>query len=270
MNFLFTSVLVLLIVAPGLAFFRAYYSDRFSIRYSRLTITDQIFRSIVPGITIQAIAVILIDTLFSESSVRLDILGVLLAGAKDDDTIKQSFTIIQDSLPRLVFYHLYMVTMGAVIGWQSRRLVRNLGWDRKFTWLRFDNKWFYLLSGEVLEFSEDSTSTTSLDASSIDFVTVDVLVKVEDGNMLYTGIMFDYELENDGGLKSIQMKGSKRKSSNSKNDQASVEGELNGYYDIKGDILVIPNNQIINLNITYWFEETKLDATNITPVIEEE
>lgn len=262
MNFLFTSVLVLLIVAPGLAFFRAYYSDRFSIRYSRLTVTDQVFRSIVPAITIQAIAILIINAISTSYIVRLDVLGILLTGAKDDTTLRYSFEVVQSSLGQLISYHLFMVSLGAIAGWQSRRMVRNLKWDRRFTWLRFDNKWFYLLSGEVVEFTEGEAVTDFSDASLIDYVMVDVLVKVEEGNMLYTGIVVDYELENDGGLKSLQIKGAKRKGVATSGNIALPDEEKTNSHDIRGNILVIPNSQIINLNITYWIEDTDSEVSN--------
>ena len=261
MNFLFTSVLVLLIVAPGLAFFRAYYSDRFSIRYSRLTITDQIFRSIVPSITVQIIAIMIINACSASYIFRLDVLGLLLTGAKDDDTLKESFGIIQNSLGMLISYHLFMISLGGLLGWQCRRLVRSRKWDRQFTWLRFDNKWFYMLSGEVVEFSEGESLTNFSDAGLIDFVTLDILVKVEEGNMLYTGILADYELENDGGLKSIQIKGAKRKAVGMEPASAHPDSDSTRYYSIKGNILVIPNSQIINMNITYWIEEKEGESS---------
>lgn len=262
MNFLFTSVLVLLIVAPGLAFFRAYYSDRFSIRYSRLTVTDQVFRSIVPAVTVQAIAIFVVDAIFKSHVVRLDVLGIMLTGAKDDATLLASFEVVQGSLGQLVGYHLFMIAVGAIAGWQCRRLVRNLKWDRRFTWLRFDNKWFYLLSGEVVEFAEGEAVTDFSDAALIDYVMVDVLVKVEEGNILYTGIVVDYELENDGGLKSLQIKGAKRKGVAQSESKAPSDTEKTSTHDIRGNVLVIPNSQIINLNITYWIEDTDSDSSD--------
>lgn len=273
MNFLFASVLVLLIVAPGLTFFRAYYSDRFSIKYSRLTITDQIFRSIIPGITAQVIAIIIINA-YSPYLVRLDTLGTLLLGAKEDQTVKESFTIIGNCLHLVTLYHLFMIGVGALLGWQSRRLIRHRRLDRRYPWLRFDNKWFYLLSGEVVEFAEGELATDFSDASLIEFVLLDILVEVEGGNMLYTGVMFDYELENDGGIKSIQIRGAKRKyikatkAASGEITDDNIETNDYGYYDIRGNILIIPSSQIINLNITYFLAEEDLSATDPTIAIE--
>lgn len=248
------SVLVFLIVSPGLTFFRAYYYDKFSIKYSRLTITDQVFRSIVPGITAQVIAVLLINA-FSTYTVRLDIVAMLLLGAKEDKTIDIAFQVIGQCLHFVILYHLTMVSLGGFLGWQLRRLVRRVGLDRRWPWLRFDNKWFYLLSGEVVEFGEGEQSTGFTDSSLIEFVLLDILVEVEGGNILYTGVMFDYELENDGGLRSLQIRGAKRKYINAVKSDATPEdltdrNNTNEYYDINGNILVIPSAQIINLNIT--------------------
>jgi hypothetical protein len=46
---------------------------------------------------------------------------------------------------------------------------------------------------------------------AIDFVFVDVLVKMEKNNLLYSGILVDYQLAGDGGLKSIYLRGAHRK-----------------------------------------------------------
>ena len=70
---------MLLLVAPGLSFFRFYHAGRFSIRYSNLTTTDQVFCSIIPGLLLQASLIWAINYWHPAGyTVRLDLLGVLL------------------------------------------------------------------------------------------------------------------------------------------------------------------------------------------------
>ena len=267
-NLLFATVLVLLIVAPGLTFFRAFYSDKFSIRYSRLTITDQVFRSIVPSITVQILAIILINK-FSAYVVRLDVLGVLFLGSKDDKTLKSCFEIIDKSLNQVFFYHIVMITMGGIAGWLTRIFVRQKKYDRLYRWLRFDNKWFYLLSGESVEFGEykEEPFTEFSDAKKIKFVVLDILTEIEDGNVLYTGILVDYELEEDGGLKSLQLTAVRRKylTTNKSINDSEVESEdeksSKEYYAVSGNLLVIPFSQVLNINISYWLKESTNDIS---------
>lgn len=260
MNFLFTTVLVLLLVAPGLTFFRAYYAGKFSIRYSRLTITDQVFRSVIPGITAQLIAFWLIQAL-TDAYVRLDTLGVLLLGAREDKTVQAGFQLIARDLGRILCYHLAMITLGALAGWGLRELVRYRKWDRKFNWLRYDNPYHYLLTGEILETSDLKAVIQLEDASRIDFVFVDVLVKMEKNNLLYSGILVDYQLAGDGGLKSIYLRGAHRQYLNTQppGEAAGNAGEplsqpMNSHYDVGGHVLMLPQEQILNLNLTYWID----------------
>ncbi len=290
MSFLFATVLVLLIVAPGLTFFRAYYSGSFSHRYGRLTISDQVFRSIVPGITAQAIAILLINACYSSHRVDLNVLGLLLIGPKDDTAVKACFHVIESSLWRIILYHLMLISFGALLGWGARALVRTLKWDRKTKFLRYDNKWFYLLKGEVVEFEEGENIFGFSDASLITFVIVDILTKVEGGNVIYTGALYDFDLEHDGGLKTLHLRAAQRKfvkigASLSRSpaiiaerNPADLDEEVldreehplqaeeleSEYHTIPGKLLSIPYSQIINMNISYYvLEEETATLENV-------
>ncbi|TAE26872.1 MAG: hypothetical protein EAZ91_17060 [Cytophagales bacterium] len=253
MNFLFATVLVLLLVSPGLAFFRAYYSDVFSIRYSRLTVTDQLFRSVVPGLTVQLIAFWCIGQ-FTPYYVRLDLIGFLLLGAKEDNTLRTSFDNLAVHLAPIIAYHVGLLMLGALLGWGFRRLVRRTKADRRFRALRFDNAWHYLLTGEILEMSDQkSHSTIQLkEASHISYVLLDILIKLEQGNTLYSGILERYELGEAGNLDALYLTGAHRKQLLTGTGDEPTEVR---YYPVDGDLLVIPYAQVLNMNITYFIDE---------------
>jgi hypothetical protein len=256
MNFLFATVLVLLLVSPGLAFFRAYYSDVFSIRYSRLTITDQLFRSVVPGITVQMVAFWVIQH-FSNYYVRIDLIGFLLLGAKDDNTLRASFNNLAVNLAPIIAYHVGLLMLGALTGWLFRVVVRRTKADRKYRFLRFDNAWHYLLTGEILEMPDQNnhSSIQLKEATHISYVLMDVLIKLDLGNTLYSGIMERYELGEDGKLDTIYLTGAHRKQLILGNETESTEGNNVKYIPVDGDLLVIPYAQVLNLNITYFIDE---------------
>ena len=248
---------MLLLVAPGLSFFSAYYSGKFSIRYSNLTLTDQVFRSIAPGITLQVLLIYLINSINIFSYyVRLDIVGLLLLGAKEDNSTREIFNIISKHLDLILIYYLSTVLIGAVSGWGVRCLVRWKKLDRRFLWLRYDNRWYYLLSGELAETPEAPQELRLKDAKHIDFVFVDILVKLEKSNVLYSGVLGGYDLAADGGLNNIQLIGCQRKNLT---EPVGIEksGDLNTneYYQVAGDLLIIPYAQILNINVTYWIDE---------------
>ena len=138
--------------------------------------------------------------------------------------------------------------------------------DRRLLWLRYDNQWHYLLTDEILETSDLQLSIGLQDASAIKFILVDVLMKVEKSNVLYSGILVDYELAADGGLRTLYLRQTRRKSlSNtegvkSTEDESNTEHQSEGYYDVAGDLMVIPYAQTLNLNLSYYMAEEDLQT----------
>lgn len=253
MNFLFTTVLVLLLVAPGLSFFRFYHAGRFSIRYSNLTITDQVFRSIVPGLLLQACLIWGINHWHPNGySVRLDLLGILLLGAKEDRTVQLAFRLLQANLGSTLLYEMGLLATMTTMGWTTRKIVRHFKLDRRFRWFRYDNEWHYLLTGEILETSDISAIIRLHEAKHIDFVVVDALIKLETGDMLYSGILAGYELAVDGGLRTLYIHSAQRKQLTTPQDQ-NVVSEV--YYPVEGDLLTLPYEQLLNLNLSYYLDE---------------
>lgn len=259
---------MLLLVAPGLAFFSAYHSGRFSIRYSNLTLPDQVFRSVIPGLTIQAFLIWVINHCsWLGYTVHLDTLGVLLLGAKEDKSIKEAFTMLSDTLGVILLYHITVITISALLGWASKEIVRYKKWDRRYYWLRYDNTWYYLLTGEVLEMPEEPIGISLNEVDHLDFVFVDVLVKLEKSNVIYSGILAHFELAADGGLQSVYLAAAQRKDlTTGKTDNTApvdigalanetVSSQNSTYYPVEGDILIIPYAQILNLNLSYWIDE---------------
>jgi hypothetical protein len=257
MNFLFTTVLVLLLVAPGLSFFRFYHAGRFSIRYSNLTITDQVFRSIVPGLLLQAFLIWVINYYRPNGyTIHLDLLGVLLLGAKEDRTVQITFRLLQANLGSTISYEVALMAVTAAVGWSTRKVVRHFKLDRRFRWFRYDNEWHYLLTGEILETSDVSAIIRLQEAKHIDFVVVDALVKLETGDMLYSGILAGYELASDGGLRTLYIHSAQRKQLTTPQGEEVVSGK---YYPVEGDLLTLPYTQLLNLNLSYFIDEK--DAT---------
>lgn len=198
--------------------------------------------------------------------VRLDVLGELLLGAKEDRTVRDGFELLRQQLGLVLTYYLGLLAMGALAGWGTRAFVRWRKFDRRYTWLRYDNQWHYLLTGEILETPDLQPAVGLADASLIDFVFVDVLVKLEKGNMLYSGILVDYELGADGGLRTLYLRQTRRKqlagtaSETLDTTAADAEPAEGRYYDVLGDLMIIPYAQTLNLNLTYYVDENDLSA----------
>jgi hypothetical protein len=280
-NFLFTTVLVLLLVAPGLFFSKAYFSGSFNIRFSKLTVTDQVFYALIPTLFFHLLLV-LAGTSINLFYVDFKVLGVLLMGAKEDATIEKAFSAIQQDLGNILLYQATAILLAIILGWGLRYFVKRNKIDKTVEFFKYDNYWYYLLTGEILEFSNDSDSgDSSIDASEIEFIFLDILVASKDKNLLYSGLFYDYQLAADGGLDCLFLKSARRKfintdprvkkeNSNSVlNDQprkslfsrfssrdkvVSILETYNNYYPVDGDILVIPFKEIINVNLSYYLQ----------------
>jgi hypothetical protein len=115
----------------------------------------------------------------------------------------------------------------------------------------------------MLEMRDIRGNKTIANAGHLSFIFVDVVVELQESTMIYSGILSDNELGNDGGLKCIYLKETRRKHLNTRFREAGEEGgpgpEDNSYYKIQGDLLVIPYGQMLNLNFTCYIDQE--DAT---------
>ncbi len=246
MNIAFGTLLLFLILIPGLAFFRLYYSGFFSKQFIPSTPFETLFKILLPGILMQLLGVMTINE-FSAYDVDFDTLSILLIGTDSADLNRQAFNNLKESLPAIVKYNLLVISVAGALGYFTKYLVRILKLDRLFKPLRFQNEWHYILTGEIFQFPIIRKKLErSYQNSNVDFVHLDALLETSEGTVLYSGIVDDYYLGTNGGLDRIFIKNAKRrylKSDHSKNDP---------YYRIPGDYLILKYENIINLNLTYY------------------
>jgi hypothetical protein len=133
--------------------------------------------------------------------------------------------------------------IGVVGGFSFRLFVRNLKWDRKHKFFRFKNHWHYLFSGELLDFPHIPGVPEEVDLKYLD-----VLVDTDEGSILYSGYLSEYNLNTNGGIDSIYLTKAKRRF-------LKQDGEENCHYEMPGEFFVIPFQQIKNLHITYYSVE---------------
>lgn len=117
--------------------------------------------------------------------------------------------------------------------------------------------WHYILTGEFFDFPRAAFELTDK-VSTIEMVFVDALVETHEGTIIYTGILVDYELNKESGLDFITLKRVKRRFLVGEKNEKSENKKEDQYYEIPGHILVIRNDQLININFTYY----KLKAEN--------
>jgi len=129
----------------------------------------------------------------------------------------------------------------ALIGFLFKFLVRSLRLDIRIDFFRFSNKWYYILSGEILDM--DNYRFGSRD---ITITGVDVLCNVGSEPIIYVGQLVSYYLNKEGDLDAVLIRYPLRRKLS--DDESTPED----YYSIPGDFLYIPNKDIINLNVRYF------------------
>src|SRR5690606_14017957 len=176
-------------------------------------------------------------------------------------------TLIDINFHPIFCTQLFLWVIAALAGLFCNQIIRYFKFDRKYRILRFGNSWYYFFSGEVLDFPDIEGSS-----KEIDYVFVDALVKAGSKEILYIGILSDYDLATNGGLKSFTLKGAKRRYLDSnetgnhplKDNPPSTEKEIEAYneqllekyYTIPSNLLVIPFDQnVVNINFRYYGDD---------------
>lgn len=245
-----TLFIFLFIVFPGIVFRRMYYVGEFSKQFNSSSWINSIFISLIPGIFIQAI------TFFTYNNVV----------SKVDTSIINEFysTLAINQIPSLIYdpgniisfavYTSIMLLVSALAAQTLYMLVRGLDWDKKFSILRFQNHWHYYFKGEATKFKDFRDVSPH---KRIGITEADILVQAtETETKLYKGFLRQHSLDpKTGDLMNIYLTDVMRYS-NSKGE----------FVEVPGDLLILPNDRIININLKYIPRE-KVDTTFLLPLL---
>ncbi|MBS3770706.1 MAG: hypothetical protein KGY70_20145 [Bacteroidales bacterium] len=260
MNFAFVTILLLLISLPGYVLRRSYFTARFSIRFIPLNIVNELIWSFFPAILIHGIAILIIEKNFN-LFIHLKYIGYLLTGGSNSNVTDLIFENIHSNLSNILIYFISLLAFVILLGNLSRIVVRKLSLDIYFPALRFPNTWHYLFTGEYLDIETKPGAH-----KDIDFIFVDVLMNIGEGNVIYSGILENYYLsKKSGGLERIIIKYPSKKTFSTKGDTEDR--------DIPGNYLIIPYDKINNMNVQYYDlmeEENNSENVETAPEFAEE
>lgn len=235
---LHTLLIIAFVLIPGFIFRRSYFQGGFSKQFDSKSWSHSIFYSIIFGLAIEIIS-ILIYTRYFEKINGTSISEFYNHISKNKIPIwifdiKVIYNI-------LTFFSILLIT-SLLSGVFCYHLVRKLKLDRRFKSLRFSNHWHYYFTGEIKDFREFRHIRGVFQCSN-----VDVLINTEDGkNILYSGLLTEHTLCSNGELEAIYLTYPKRY------NKEKEEWKL-----IPSDVLIIPYNKVINLNIRFSFIQVK-------------
>lgn len=240
MSFSLASVLIILIVFPGLFFRKGYYSYPFSKKWIPENLASDLIYSILPSVLLHVAFGYAISNwvTFHHHQVDYDIFLKFLSSNSDSQCAKDCIENIEEHKFCIFWYHVSLWTASFLLGHLCRIFVKGFKLDLLIKGLRFNNEWHYILSGEIMY------KINGKYFSDLRFVTV--VLKSDKSTITYKGMLADYQLGSKGTLDTICLRHTER---------LIWKREKSEYVNVDGDIFVIPANEIANLNIDYLYVE---------------
>ncbi len=194
--------------------------------------------------------------------------AIALLVAPSNGLLAEAIKSTSENAGEVVIYFSTLILVSYLLGVICHWIIRKRGLDHRFKVFRFDNPWFYCLSGEFISplpperwFQWRPIWWTSGEKRQADVVQVSAVVK-QGGNLyIYTGRLVDYEFNRKGELDRIVLSETSRrelsKDKNPKTVMANGSNESSRFYPIESLYFVISYLDICTLNITYHIWESQ-------------
>lgn len=265
MSITFGFVLIFtIIIIPGLLFQRFYYFGEFSKQFNtKDTIYKSIFYSVIPGILIQLLG-ILIYFSAHEISFKNDLIFSIfheISSPPEEGLSDNTIKFINNSIHLFLIHLLNTYILSISLGYILTTLVRYFNLDKLLKILRFKNQWYYVFSGEILNFKKFKKIGLIIGEIKGEYNKykhyppyVDVLIDNNSNeSSLYSGYLIDYDLDsnNINNLDKIYLIGAHRFREKKDSDSKKIVHGSKAKISIKGDIFILNAKNIQNMNITF-------------------
>jgi hypothetical protein len=185
----------------------------------------------------------------------VDAMFLLLVGnfGEGSQHLDRVVSSVAGHYPGVAGYLVSLYAAAAIVGNLGHRAVRRLKLDHLTKTFRFDNYWYYMLTGEVLDFRENAG-----EGRAVDGVYVSAVVDHASGSYLYRGIVSDFTFDRDGALDTIVLTDAHRRRLVDDREEGVPRAPVGPaepderYYEIRGDFLVLRSPEIRTLNLDYF------------------
>jgi hypothetical protein len=237
MNIAIGTLLLFLLVIPGISFRNAYYFGPLSKKLTKSSAFDDFIWAIIPGVLFQLLFASTVN-LFRPLGYSVDFpgLGRILFAGPDSG---REFGKIGSHIVPILIYNAVLIILAGLAGYGVRLFIRRRRLDHRFRILRFSNQWFYFLRGEFTLFKENRIEGE--EDKEIVTCIVTAAVKVDGDCYIYSGNVDSFELANGGELDHIVLYGASRRK--------FFDLEPTVDYVIPSDIVVIKNKDIITITV---------------------
>jgi hypothetical protein len=250
MEFAVSAIFLLILLLPGFILQSAYTKGfwRWNSPTSARSLTEQIPAAVVlAGILHGAWTAIAARIGYP---INLDAVVMLLLGTygHDETHFDATLAALTGNPYKVFFYFLTLYSASGMLGYVSHWVVRARGWDRSTQILRFNNPWFYLLTGQITQFQESRE-----DWDQIAGVVLTAVVHHQKEDWVYIGVIEDFFFDKSGDLDRVLLTLVQRRN-------LSADQELGGdidsddrYYHIEGDYFVLRYSEMSTMNLDYIF-----------------
>ncbi|MGB3591475.1 MAG: hypothetical protein WBA16_07280 [Nonlabens sp.] len=235
MNIATVSLAIFILLAPAILARRIYFTKELSKSFTSKNTLRELFSSVFLAGLLHSFWIVVVQC--CGYKIDFEIVFRLLFDARSIT----DYTNITGNIYEVIAYFLSLTLLATIISYLFRNLVRVNAWDRQYSFLRYDNNWYYLFSGEVWDIPTYSES--EITSADIDQRVVDILVNTDDGQTIYRGNLVDYQLNKDNGVDYIVLSYPRKK----KNGE---DLKL-----INSSYFVIPYKEIVNINLRYLITE---------------
>lgn len=168
---------------------------------------------------------------------------------------------ISDYVSEIFLYNLLLTIFAILCGYLLRIAIRHFKLDRKTTFLRFPNRWYYLLSGEILDFKGVKIRDhmhSKASSEDIDLIILNVLAIIGGKAIIYTGYYGYHSLFSSGDLENIvlfeadRIELSESLKPKGNTDVAGLIGSnKSNAIQIPGKYIVLNCRDVANVNFNY-------------------
>lgn len=247
MNIALGALFIFLLLYPGILFRIAYLNGPYSRKNIQLSLVDELVLSLIPALFLQCIGYWVAERFFNYE-IKLELVYQLIIGANNPG-YKPDFALAQVSILPFLGYNTVLLILAITLGKLFRYIVNETKADVRFHGLRFNNDWYYLLSGRVVD-------VTGWEGHSeeIEYVFVDVLVETKECSFLYCGVLEEFYFNKDILDRLVMSQVFRRKivEDPTKDTKPEAKAFDRRYYQMPGDLFVLPFSQVRNINLTYY------------------
>jgi hypothetical protein len=254
MNFAFPALLVFLLVLPGIILRYSYARGPWgwASPTSMRRVSEELAYGVAFALVLHAVWLAAVRRLGFQPDVESMFL-LLVGDFGEGRYLDRVVSSVAGHYSGVAGYLVSLYAAAAVAGNVGHRAVRRLELDHLTKTFRFDNYWFYMLTGEVLDFRENAA-----EGRAVDGVYVSAVVDHASGSYLYRGIVSDFTFDRDGALDTIVLTDAHRRRLVDDLDEAAPPTHVGPsepderYYEIRGDFLVLRSTEIRTLNLDYF------------------